>query len=187
MGDNPDELVMRGVSAGNPDRQRPGAAQSWPVALRDAASMVVVCAVMASAVNGIRGDGIPFIQKEAYEILVPCPETTGTATAVAPDTAKLRDQRVAIIDGRPAEAFQRWHLARALNVPYDYLEPMQPTVIRRIAASGAREVLVYGDGDDPDSGEQLARELAGKGIKNVGFVKGGAPALLALEMHGAPQ
>ncbi len=40
-------------------------------------------------------------------------------------------------------------------------------------------MVVYGDGGDPDSGEQLARELAGKGIRNVGFVRGGAPAILA--------
>jgi hypothetical protein len=149
--------------------------------------MVALCTVVAIAVNGVRSEGVPFIQKEAYEILVPCPETKGTATAFAPDTALLFDHRVAIIDARPTEAFQRWHLAWALNVPYNYLEPTQPAIIRRIAASGAREVLVYGDGDDPDSGEQLARELAGKGIKNVGFVKGGAPALAALGKYGAQQ
>ena len=38
-------------------------------------------------------------------------------------------------------------------------------------------MVVYGDGGDPDSGEQWAALLSGAGIKNVVFVKGGAPAL----------
>jgi hypothetical protein len=37
--------------------------------------------------------------------------------------------------------------------------------------------VVFGDGGNPDSGEQLAREIAGKGIRNVRFVEGGAPLL----------
>jgi hypothetical protein len=45
--------------------------------------------------------------------------------------------------------------------------------------------MVFGDGQDPDSGEQLARELAGRGIRNVRFVQGGAPALAATANGGA--
>jgi hypothetical protein len=66
-------------------------------------------------------------------------------------------------------------------VPFDYLDPTPEKTIqdlaRRIASSGAKRVVVYGDGDEPDTGEQLGKEISGKGIKNVFFVKGGAPAL----------
>ena len=41
----------------------------------------------------------------------------------------------------------------------------------------ARKVIVYGDGDDPDSGRQLADAISGKGVKNVFHVRGGADAL----------
>ena len=68
-----------------------------------------------------------------------------------------------------------------MNVPYDYLDPTPPQVLRElaraIARSRARRVVVYGDGDRPDSGEQLAREISGHGIRNVCFIVGGAPAL----------
>jgi hypothetical protein len=48
-------------------------------------------------------------------------------------------------------------------------------------------VVVFGDGGDPDSGEQLARELAGAGIRNVVFVAGGAPRLQAATLpRGTP-
>jgi hypothetical protein len=57
--------------------------------------------------------------------------------------------------------------------------------VHAIAASGASQVVVFGDGKDPDSGEQLARELAGRGIRNVRFVQGGAPALETAASGGA--
>jgi len=44
-------------------------------------------------------------------------------------------------------------------------------------------VLICGDGDDPDSGELLAQEIAASGIKNVFFVSGGAKALRARPMN----
>ncbi|MBN2358247.1 MAG: rhodanese-like domain-containing protein [Deltaproteobacteria bacterium] len=154
----------------------------WAIALRDAAAIVAGCALVALVFNAVRGDGIPLVQKEEYQILVPCPETMGDATALAPDAPALRSPRALVVDARPAAEFERWHTASALNVPYDYLEPTPPAVIQRIAASGAAEVIVYGDGADPDSGEQLARELSGKGIRNVSYVTGGAAAL----QKGAP-
>jgi hypothetical protein len=47
-------------------------------------------------------------------------------------------------------------------------------------------VVVVGDGEDPDSGRELARELAGKGLKNMAYVTGGAPALKAALTGGRP-
>jgi len=84
---------------------------------------------------------------------------------------------VALVDAREAEAFARWHLPGALSIPFDYLEPPSAEAIKRVLATRARRVVVYGDGANPDSGEQLARALAGRGIRNLAFVKGGAPAL----------
>jgi hypothetical protein len=57
------------------------------------------------------------------------------------------------------------------------LAPTPPETIQEITQSGAKRVLVYGDGDAPDSGHQLGRELAAAGIRNITFVEGGAPAL----------
>ena len=176
---------MRGMTPAAPDRRQASVGATWPVALRDAAIVVAVCAAVAVILNGLRSDGIPLLQKEEYQILVPCPETTGETAAAPPNTARLLDSHVLIIDARSAREFGNWHLPRAINIPFDYLEPTPHDVIRRTASSGAREVLVYGDGSDPDSGEQLARELAGKGIRNMSFVSGGAPAILATKQQGA--
>ncbi len=75
-----------------------------------------------------------------------------------------------------------------MNVPYDYLDPTPDETInemaRRIASSGARRVVVIGDGQKPDSGKWLGKEISGKGIKNVFFVEGGAKALRAASEAG---
>ena len=78
-----------------------------------------------------------------------------------------------------------------MNVPFDYLDPTPKDVLknlaRKIAVSGARRVIVYGDGDIPDTGEQLGREIAGYGIRNVFFLRGGAPVLKEVAAkRGAP-
>jgi rhodanese-related sulfurtransferase len=159
--------------------------QPWRIALRDAAVVVLACAVAGSLRNVVCGGGIPFIQHEKHEILVPCPETSGDAPAVAPSAPLQTDPRVLVIDARDASAFAAWHAPRAQSVPFDYLAPAEPATIRRIASSGAREVIVYGDGGDPDPGEQLAKELSGKGIRNVTYVAGGAPAIQAAGRGGA--
>jgi hypothetical protein len=157
----------------------------WAVVFRDCAIVVAACTAIALAQNGVRSDGLPLVQAEEYQILVPCPETSGQVAATPPAAAMKGDAAVLLIDARGAAAFAQWHAPGAINVPFDYLEPTSLERLHRIAASGAREVLVYGDGNDPDSGEQLAKELAGRGIRNVGFTSGGAPAILSLGREGA--
>jgi hypothetical protein len=68
------------------------------------------------------------------------------------------------VDAREARAYAAWHRSGAPSMPFDYLEPTSPEVIRKVLSTRARQVIVYGDGGDPDSGEQLAQELSGKGL-----------------------
>jgi len=128
-------------------------------------------------VNLIRSDGIPLIPKEPIEIFVPCKEVTGEVTALDPADSLILSDDTFLIDAREKEAYEEWHLSAAKNIPFDYLEGVDDTQVRNIVRSSKKFVVVYGDGEDPDSGEQLAKELAGKGVRNVHFVKGGAKAL----------
>ena len=150
--------------------------------IRDAVLVTVGCALVAVAVNAwIHPESIPLIASREYEILVPCPEPGGEVSPVAADDLRLGAAATFIVDARPAAEYARWHLPGALNLAYGYLDPTPPEALRAlaraIARSRARQVAVYGDGDDPDTGELLGRELSGHGIRNVFFVRGGAPAL----------
>lgn len=153
------------------------ALHTFHIAVRDAAVVTVACIVIAIAVNALRRDGIALIQRNDYQILVPCPVTEGEVEALSPEGIELGDPRTLVIDARDTAQYKRWHRDRAMNVPFDYLEPVAPTMIEKIASSGAKRVVVYGDGRDPDTGEQLAKEIAGKGIRNVAYIRGGIDTL----------
>lgn len=159
----------------------PGAANEVTLVIRDAAIVVAVSALLALGVNAVRAEGIPLVQKEAYDILVPCPEPVGDPGEMASNDARIHDKTSLVLDVRSKEEFASWHWDGARNQPFDWLGPPVDdevkTVAKQVAASKAQRVIVYGDGDDPDSGREWAKLLSGARIKNVFFVKGGAPAL----------
>ncbi|MBN1655338.1 MAG: rhodanese-like domain-containing protein [Deltaproteobacteria bacterium] len=179
---------MRGIastdSASNRDQ---GLLRSLWLASRDAVLIASACALVALVFNFFRADGIALIQRSEYQILVPCPVTEGAVEAIEAEALKPEEPRTLLIDARPSGDYQKWHVAGAINITYDYLEPTEPKKIQSIAASGARRVVVYGDGENPDSGEQLAKEIAGKGIRNVSYVVGGFNELnKSLSSRGEP-
>lgn len=150
-------------------------------AFRDGLLITLATALVALGVNVVHPRRIPFVAAKPYEILVPCPEPGGPVKALAATEPRVRDARSFRVDARMKEDFAKWHLPGAMNVPFDYLDPTPKKQLRALAAAAARSkairVVVYGDGDDPDSGEQLGKEISGSGIKNVFYVRGGAKAL----------
>lgn len=149
---------------------------AWIIA-RDAAVAAVGLSLLGVAVNAVRPGGIPLVATEEYEVFVPCPEPMGEVEGVPPGDPRLGDRRTLVVDARDPAAFAQWHLPGAWPIPFDYLEGVADEVVRRVASSGAAQVVVYGDGDDPDSGREMARELAGRGVRNVFYVMGGFRAL----------
>jgi hypothetical protein len=155
--------------------------------LRDASVTTLAAAVIAMVVNLFHPERIPCFAEKEYEILVPCPEPGGEVIRVEATSPLLRSPETFIVDARPKEAFAKWRFREARNLTYDYLDPTPKALIedlaKAIASSRAKQVLVYGDGDEPDTGEQLGKEISGHGIKNVHFLKGGVKALSSF---GAP-
>jgi len=153
-------------------------------ALLEALAVAAGCAVLGLAFNALRPTGaIPVIAREPYALLVPCPVQGGEVAALPPGDPQLAEEGTVIVDAREKGAFDAWRLPRARSVPFDYLEPVSREHVEALLASGAARIVVYGDGQDPDSGRELARELAGQGLRHVFYVEGGAPALGA---KGAP-
>jgi rhodanese-related sulfurtransferase len=149
--------------------------------VRDAAIVTVGSAVVALVFNAVRSEGIRLVQQEEYDILVPCPEPVGDPEVMNADDGRIKDSRSLVLDVRSKGEFGSWHLEGAQNQPFDWLGPPVDeevkAVAKQVAASRAQRVVVYGDGDDPDSGQEWAKLLSGARIKNVFYVKGGAPAL----------
>ena len=145
--------------------------------VRDAVIVVALSVVVAAAFNAIRPDGLPWVADQEYETLIPCPEPLGEVDPVAPNDPGIAHERTLLIDARDDAARAAWSHPRAIPVPFDWLEPVPDDKVKELIRTRAGRVIVFGDGGDPDSGRELARELAGRGMRNVGFVEGGAPAL----------
>jgi hypothetical protein len=158
------------------------------VVLRDALITAGISFAVGLLVNLARPDAIAFVADRPYELFVPCPEPGGEVTPMAADAPALLADDTFVVDARSKEEFDAWHLRQAINISYDYLDPTPEETLRElaetIARSNAKRVAVYGDGDTPDTGEQLAKEVSGHGIKHVFFVEGGAPELRSSEEAG---
>ncbi len=157
----------------------------WTSTLLEAITVAAAATTVALIFNAVRPGGLPPIARTPYQILVPCPEPGGPVQPLPPDSPELMVARTFLVDARPAEEFDSHHLPGAVHLPYDWLDPVPDSrlqkLVEAIAASGATRVVVYGDGGRPDSGEHLGREISGRGIKNVFFITGGAPALVKSE------
>ena len=150
---------------------------SFWVIVRDAVIVVVVCSVMALAFNALRPGGLEFIATKDYEVFVPCPEPVGEAEAIdAADVLWYSDQEL-VLDSRVRSDYESWHPAGARSVPYDFLEAVPDDVVRELSRTKARRIVVIGDGLDPDTGRELARELSGRGLKNMYYIPGGIEAV----------
>ncbi|MCP4600419.1 MAG: rhodanese-like domain-containing protein [Proteobacteria bacterium] len=154
---------------------------SMRLVFRDASIVTVLSAAFGLLANSVHPEAIPYIAKQEYEILVPCPEPGGEVTEMEVDDPALFSQDTFVVDARSDREFTDWRFRKATNMPYDYLDPTPKETIqglaKAIASSRARRVVVYGDGDLPDTGQQLGKEISGHGIKNVFFLRGGAPVL----------
>ncbi len=157
----------------------------WTSILAEAAAVTATAIVAALIFNAARPDGLPLVARTPYQILVPCPEPGGPVQPMPADTPDLTGERTFLVDARSVDEFGSSHLPGAVHLRYDWLDPVPDLRLRElteaIASSGATRVVVYGDGGRPDSGEHLGREISGRGIKNVFFIEGGAPALFGSE------
>mgnify|MGYP001571383909 CR=1 FL=1 len=158
-------------------RRRPRRRAITP--LSEALLIAVLARGAALAFNALRPGArrLPLVAQQPYEILVSCPEQQGSAERLAATALHRQTAGTLFVDARDATARATWYVPGDLSLPYDYLEPPSAETVRRLLQAGARRIVVYGDGDNPDSGEQLARELNRRGLRRVFFVDGGAPAL----------
>lgn len=171
-----------------------GAKTSPPRAVRDATILVIAAVTIGVVSNMVRHkDKLSWIQATPYDLLVPCPEPVGQAQTIQANSPLVLDRTSLLIDARTSSDYAEWHIEHAINVPFDWLGPPVKDDVTRvtqmIARSNAKRVIVYGDGDNPDSGREWARLLSGGGIRNVNFIEGGAPAFRTLfkELHGEKQ
>ena len=140
----------------------------------------MVCLV-GLGINLFHPERIPFFADSPYETLVPCPIQEGHVSPMDPAALERNFKNVLFVDAREKDEYRKWHYPNALLLTYDFLDPVPEselrTMARRIAALRATKVVVYGDGENPDTGKLLGIDISAAGINNVYYIRGGAAAL----------
>jgi rhodanese-related sulfurtransferase len=139
--------------------------------------LVFLFSLVGVVVNILRPQPLAWVATVPYEVFVPCPEILGDSIAVEPSLPLLTDAGILWIDARSKDEYDIWHIKNAVNIPFDYLEPVDDKHVSFILNSGAKRIIIYGDGGKPDSGNELGAELSGKGIRNIHHIEGGSVAL----------
>ena len=156
--------------------------------IRDAFYILLMSAILSLLLNLIHPNAIPYIAEKNYQTLVPCPEPGGPVTPVKHSDPQVFDSKTVLVDARSEKDYRAWKVPDALHIAFDYLEPVPPELLeklsQKISEIKARRVVVYGSGGNPDSGEQLAKEISAFGIKNVFFVLGGVETLRDKNLTG---
>ncbi|MGC9042974.1 MAG: rhodanese-like domain-containing protein [Myxococcota bacterium] len=145
--------------------------------VRNSIIIALIVTISSVIINFIHPHRIPFFATRHYEIYVPCPDTKGEIKEITVDEFLKMESESIIVDARSRADYEKWHFKDAINIEYDFLTPVCPIKIKEIINQKRRYVLVYGDGGEPDSGKELAKELATNGINNVFFLKGGVKEL----------
>lgn len=88
-----------------------------------------------------------------------------------PSALALRSRGAVVIDARDRPAYERGHIAGAINLPISDRETGFPALRPNLAA--APGVVVYCDGGSCELAQQTAAFLSDRGIPNVSVYRGG--------------
>jgi len=75
------------------------------------------------------------------------------------------------VDARPAQAFQRGHIEKAINLPYSFIDPMGEEAIRELKRYKA--VIVYCNTGDSRVSMTMAGEIYQEGVSGATYLEGG--------------
>jgi len=140
--------------------------------------LMVISTVLALAVNAIRDNGIGLVGKwpsgfSGKDPVVPPSAGEGDPPFVTRDGAAALYQsgKVIFVDARPLEDYALAHIARSVNIPYDYLDENWERVIDSLDHD--REYVIYCSGDECESSLLLGRHLKDRGFSHLFVFYGG--------------
>ena len=150
--------------------------------------IILASAIFALATNALRADGIPVIATTPYDIFSECKDAVMTAPKVDQSRLESLGARSIYVDARPAEVYQKEHVAQAINVPYSALFGASEADIQKVRNATALHpeavIIVYGLLTNADTSNTpvdfagpLANQLAEAGLENVTHIEGGIETL----------
>jgi rhodanese-related sulfurtransferase len=140
--------------------------------------ILLLSTVLAVAINAVRGGGIALIGKwpsghGSGEVIVPPNPEPGDPPYIGLEDALMKYQSpdIIFIDSRSPEDFAYGHIAKAINVPFDYLDEQWDAMIDSLDKD--RGYVIYCSGDECETSLHLGRYFRDRGFPLVFVFFGG--------------
>jgi rhodanese-related sulfurtransferase len=139
--------------------------------LLQAVAIIVLSGTIGLAVNGVRPDGIPWVENWQEKVLNK--QLAGGLPAVT-----LQEVREAyeggfalFVDARDPDFFKEGHIPGAVNLPVKDFAGVFPTVKEQLLA--APRIITYCDGANCETSVELTEKLLFAGLEYVEIFTGG--------------
>jgi rhodanese-related sulfurtransferase len=151
---------------------------SWRVEMKDYLKKIILSGILqamligvvsiaiAFAANAIRGDGLPLINR--IETRLP-PSIDGASSNVSSVISlkdafkRLNEKKAVFLDARDLHEFEKYHVPGAIHIEPGKTEDK----VEKIKSISAELFIAYCYGPGCPLAEELAAELATKGIRNI--------------------
>jgi len=139
--------------------------------LLQAITIILLSGVFGLAVNGLRADGIPLVERWQEKVLNE--QLTGGLPAVSLKQAKEAHANgdALFVDARDAPFYEEGHIPGAVSLPVQDFEMVFPRLQGQLLA--ASRVITYCDGASCEMSVELTEKLLFAGLEHVEIFTGG--------------
>ena len=139
--------------------------------LLQAFGILLISGTIGLAVNGLRPDGIPWVENWQEKVLNE--QLTGGLPAVTLKEAReaYEEGYALFVDARDSDFFGMGHIPGALNLPVKDFDRIFPTLKGQLLA--APRIITYCDGANCETSVELTEKLLFAGLDYVEIFTGG--------------
>jgi rhodanese-related sulfurtransferase len=139
--------------------------------LLQAIAIIFLSGTIGLAVNGLRPDGIPWVENWQNKVLNE--QLTGGLPAVTLQEAREAYERgfALFVDARDPDFFEVGHIPGAVNLPVKDFDGVFPTLKEQLLA--APRIITYCDGSSCETSVELTEKLLFAGLEYVEIFTGG--------------
>ena len=139
--------------------------------LLQAFGIILISGTIGLAVNGLRPDGIPWVENWQEKVLNE--QLTGGLPAVTLKEAReaYEEGYALFVDARDSDFFEMGHIPGALNLPVKDFDKVFPTLKEQLLA--APRIITYCDGANCETSVELTEKLLFVGLEYVEIFTGG--------------
>jgi rhodanese-related sulfurtransferase len=134
-------------------------------ALRQSILILIVASAAGLLVNAMRPSALPVVADWSWEARFKSANGEGMVITLEEARKLCASQQAVFVDARSPEAYRDGHIICARNLPIEDVDKYMDKVLAGVSLE--ETIIVYCDGEDCSSSEDLAQELYFRGYDNA--------------------